>query len=108
MFADSDFYTNEYHGKLSGFELEKSLRRANAYIGALILYIPDDIPETVKYAVCEIADIYAADEQNGEIVSENNDGYSVTYNKSRATENKACDIAMLYLTNTGLLNRKIH
>lgn len=105
MFADSDFYTNEYHGKLSGFELEKSLRRANAYIGTLILCVPPDIPNAVKYAVCEIADIYADEERRNNVVSENNDGYSVTYDKSVSLDSKIYETAVLYLAKTGLLYR---
>lgn len=105
MFADCDFYTNVYHGNLSGFELEKSLRRANAYIDTLILCIPSDIPDAVKYAVCEIADIYAAEERHSGIASENNDGYSVTYDRSRSVDTQVYDIAAVYLAKTGLLYR---
>lgn len=105
MFADIDFYTNNYHGSLNGAELERSLRRANAYIGTLMLRTPSHVPDEVKYAVCEIADMYNTEELRDGISSENNDGYSVTYDKSRTAENKAYDIAVLYLASTGLLYR---
>ena len=104
-YADTAFYTDVYHGSLSGAELERSLRRANAYIGALMLRSPFPIPDEVKYAVCEIADMYNTEDSRSGIVSENNDGYSVTYDKSLTAESKAYNIAVLYLANTGLLYR---
>ena len=103
-YADTAFYADVYHGSLNGAELERSLRRANAYIGALMLRSPSPVPDEVKYAVCEIADMYNTEDSRSGIVSENNDGYSVTYDNSRAAENKAYDIAVLYLANTGLLS----
>lgn len=107
MFADNEFYTSIYHGDLSGKELERNLRRANAYMSTLILRVPTVIPDEVKFAVCEIADIFGADEKHSGILSENNDGYSVTYDSNRSAELKAYDTAVLYLANTGLLNRGI-
>lgn len=104
-YADTAFYTDVYHGRLNGTELEKSLRRANAYIGTLMLRSPSSIPDEVKFAVCEIADIYNTEETRDGITSENNDGYSVSYDKSRSIENKVYDIAVLYLADTGLLYR---
>ena len=104
-YADTAFYADVYHGSLNGAELERSLRRANAYIGTLMLRTPSTVPNEVKYAVCEIADMYNKEELRAGISSENNDGYSVTYDKSRTAENKAYDIAVLYLANTGLLYR---
>lgn len=104
-YADTAFYADVYHGSLNGAELERSLRRANAYIGALMLRSPSPVPDEVKYAVCEIADMYNTEDSRSGIVSENNDGYSVTYDNNRTAENKAYDIAVLYLANTGLLYR---
>ncbi|MBQ8825633.1 MAG: hypothetical protein IJ007_00890 [Oscillospiraceae bacterium] len=105
MYADTDFYTNTYHGKLTGTELEKALRRADYYIGTLILCPPDTVPDCVKYAVCEIADLYAIESSRDGISSESNDGYSVSYDKSKTFESKAFDIAYTYLSGTGLLFR---
>ena len=51
-YADTAFYADVYHGSLNGAELERSLRRANAYIGALMLRSPSPVPDEVKYAVC--------------------------------------------------------
>lgn len=87
-YTDFDFYQNNYNGTL--INTEKSFisleLKASAYIdmitsGKIDFSISDDTQkEKIQSAVCAVCDILAGFPEDN-IISENNDGYSVTYNK---------------------------
>ena len=59
--------------------------------------------EQAKCAVCEMAEIIHADDKRGGKTSENNDGYSVSFDTSRPLSSLLYDVVKVYLGNTGLL-----
>lgn len=63
-----------------------------------------DWPEKAKTALCEMCDCaYKYDQRDG-ITSENNDGYSVSFDVSRSVDSMLYRIAEVYLVNTGLMD----
>ena len=57
-----------------------------------------------KTALCEMCDCaYKYDQREG-ITSENNDGYSVSFDVSRSVDSMLYKIAEVYLVNTGLMD----
>ena len=61
-------------------------------------------PEQAKTALCEMCECaYKYEKQDGK-TSENNDGYSVTFDRSRSQDETLCAIATVYLSNTGLMD----
>ena len=59
----------------------------------------------IQQCICEIAEALYVEETVGNIKSENNDGYSVTYVDDETTKDKIKRICERYLANTGLLYR---
>ena len=108
IYADYDYYLNEYSGNaVAGADFVRLSRQASAYLDGLTCgkirgtWVDDS---RVKDACCALADILHAQEQGGEVASESNDGASVTYVTSGKTaQNRMCDAAVMYLSNTGLL-----
>lgn len=64
------------------------------------------LEECVKICICEIAELLYKMEMQGKIKSENNDGYSVTYQEGD-TKNALTDIAKRYLSGTDYLYRGV-
>ena len=63
-----------------------------------------DWPAQAKTALCEMCEYaYRYEERDGK-ASENNDGYSVSYDMSKSLDSKLYGIAEVYLINTGLLS----
>ena len=61
-------------------------------------------PEQAKTALCEMCECaYQYEKQDGK-TSENNDGYSVTYDRSKSRDETLHAIANVYLSNTGLMD----
>ena len=61
-------------------------------------------PTKAKTALCEMCDCaYKYDQRDG-ITSENNDGYSVSFDVSRSVDSMLYRIAEVYLVNTGLMD----
>lgn len=109
MYADFEFYAIEYDPN-TGFtkeDINTYLVRANMYLEELFLRPPKEIDNKIKYAACEIADMYYENAMYSNISSENNDGYSVSIDKRYSVNRKAYFIACRYLANTGLLYRGI-
>lgn len=118
LYADYEYYTSTYKGKLGKEEFEKSIMKASAYVRRITFGRADDNMEMeeVKLAACSVCDLIANDEKvrskhSGRVVtSENTDGYSVSYesggNGGTADEllsRKISDTLELYLMPTGLL-----
>ncbi|MBQ7975402.1 MAG: hypothetical protein IJ300_06920 [Clostridia bacterium] len=106
--ADFDYYVSEYGGTMldSGSFNQLSLR-ASALVNAYTFgRAAESSLDDVKAAVCAVAEVIHRHEQNSNIKSENNDGYSVTYCEP---ENKLDDdiynTVMTYLQHTKLTRR---
>lgn len=107
VYADYDYYLNEYSGNaVAEADFTRLSRQASAYLDSLTCgkirgtWVDDS---RVKDACCALADILHAQEQ-GEVASESNDGTSVTYVTSGKTaQNRMYDAAVMHLSNTGLL-----
>lgn len=123
-YVDYQFYVNKYAGKLSSEDFRCVLIKASAYVRRITLGRADSHmeDEEVKLATCAVCDVFSADEkrrnthQGQNIVSENNDGYSVSFVQEQNTgetseelvNRKAYKAAELFLLPTGLLNRRVN
>lgn len=118
LYADFDYYSNTYYDALQEIPIPNTqrtvyLRKASSYLDSIFVHSKpqEPYPEAVKNACCEIADCFYTCEQKEGIASENNDGYSVSYNannfEAKMTLHKAYAIALRYLGSTGLLYRGI-
>ena len=105
MYATYDYYKEEYGGeKLSEKEFNRYARRASWYLDALCGgKIPKEVPEAVIDACCAISEIYSATDTQASVISENTDGYVITYREESHVEKLACKAAYDYLFSTGLL-----
>lgn len=120
-YADYEFYTERLNGVAEPDVFASEVLEASFFIQSLTMGKSDKCqPEALKYAVCKITDMFIQEKAKkskgtGEIKSENTDGYSVTYavEQSDGTifeemlNHKALIIAKKYLSNTGLLSRKV-
>lgn len=112
IYADYDYYVNNYGGNaIAEMDFTRLSRQASAYLDMLTLdKITDDWKkdDRVKYACCAAAEVYARQEQGGEVASETNHNVSKTYVTSgKSVDKQLYDAAALYLANTGLLYRGI-
>lgn len=108
VYADYDYYLNEYSGNaVAEADFARLSRQASAYLDSLTCgkirgtWVDDS---RVKDACCAVAEVMYKQEQGGEVASESNDGTSVTYVTSgKSAEQEMYYFAALYLSNTGLL-----
>ena len=113
MYADFDYYSKEYYDLLTepvipNVDRIRYLKRSSAMLKNLFCREPD-IPysESLKTACCEVADLLYKTDLTANIASESNDGYSVSYkaDSETAVQNKVCEIASIYLGDSGILYR---
>ncbi len=118
LYTTYAYYISTYRGNLTEEEFEKSIVQATAYVRRITFGRAEQNMELdeVKLATCAICDLLANDEKarsqhsGRTVVSENTDGYSVTY-ESGGNGDTADDLlnrkiyktAELYLESTGLL-----
>lgn len=122
MYADFYFYTTVYGGTLISAEAFPALERQAALHVDLLtfnrLHQGWTVTESVKMAVCAVADVIKTNAKVQEkllsamgLKSENNDGYSVTFQDSAnikaAMQFAMTDAAYPYLIHTGLMDRSI-
>lgn len=108
VYADYDYYLNEYSGNaVAEADFARLSRQASAYLDSLTYgkirgpWVDDS---RVKDACCAVAEVMYKQEQGGEVASESNDGTSVTYVTSgKSAEQEMYYFVVLYLSNTGLL-----
>lgn len=118
LYASYAYYISTYRGNMTEEEFEKSIVSATAHIRRITFGRADQNMELgeVKLATCAICDLLANDEKarsqhsGRAVVSENTDGYSVTYESGRDGDTaddllnrKIYRSAELYLEPTGLL-----
>lgn len=118
LYTTYAYYISTYRGNLTEEEFEKSIVQATAYVRRITFGRAEQNMELdeVKLATCAICDLLANDEKarsqhsGRTVVSENTDGYSVTYESGRNGDTaddlltrKIYKAAELYLEPSGLL-----
>lgn len=106
--ADFDYYVSEYGGTMLDSDSFNQLSlRASALVNAYTFgRATESSLEAVKAAVCAVAEVIHRHEQYGNIKSENNDGYSVTYGEhEHKLEDDIYAAVMAHLQVTGLTRR---
>lgn len=118
LYASYAYYISAYRGNMTEEEFEKSIVPATAHVRRITFGRADQNMglDEVKLATCAICDLLANDEKarsqhsGRTVVSENTDGYSVTYESGRDGDTaddlltrKIYKAAELYLEPTGLL-----
>lgn len=119
VYADYAFYKDTYKGKLSEEKFNTLVIQASQYIRYATMERSDSYEgDELKYAVCEVTEIYGQFESNtnGRIVQgESNDGYSITYAAEGASgelseqvrDRKSYQALKKWIAWTGLLSRKV-
>lgn len=97
MNIDFEFYLEEYSGSLIKSEEEflSYASKAEYYIKEITFGNVEEFDYEVCLAVCAVADVLKND--SGNIVSEHNDGYIVTYKKDKTLLAEVYSAASLYL-----------
>lgn len=118
LYASYAYYISTYRGNLTEEEFEKFIVPATAHVRRVTFGRADQNMELdeVKLATCAICDLLVNDEKarsqhsGRAVVSENTDGYSVTYESGRDGDTaddllnrKIYRSAELYIEPTGLL-----
>lgn len=118
LYANYTYYLSKYRGDLTEEEFERSIIPATAHVRRITFGRADQNMglDEVKLATCAICDLLANDEKarsqhsGRTVVSENTDGYSVTYESGRDGDTaddlltrKIYKAAELYLEPSGLL-----
>lgn len=114
--ADYVFYQEVYHGTMSENDFSRLIFRASIYVRRLIFgrdqaCLPSTMEDRVRMAQCAVVDAMLKNEQGGGIVSETNDGVSVTYaaSKSTATDGQRLyQAAAEFLADTGLMFQGVY
>ena len=113
IYADFSYYRDTYCGEMAEGDFKRLSRSASAYLDSVtfdrIAAVTDEkILEKVREACCAVVDMLLQKEQRDGIASETNDGISVTYTTEGSTdEQRLYRVAVLYLSNTGLLYRGV-
>lgn len=104
MNIDYDYYSNIYRGSIiPSEEFVKHICKAEYYVDSLIFgRNPEEHTESVKLAVCNVAELFYIDESRQGISAENVDGYSVSYSGGDV-EKSAYDAVLVYLADSGLM-----
>lgn len=114
--VDYKFYKEKYRGQMKEDCFEKNILLASQYLRYVTAGRADTYEGMeLKYAACEVADIYQDMQSGQRKQSENNDGYSVTFVTEGETgetaeqlrDRKAYQATRKWLLFTGLLSRKV-
>ena len=112
--VDYNFYREVYHGSIAS---DKNFDNAELEAEAFVDMITfgrvgklDEIPDSVRFAICSIADVVvkSIESKKNDLLSESNDGYSITYASAAKSAECAQEMHMKarqWLSNTGLLYR---
>lgn len=108
---DYQFYLYTFLGKMSEDDFDRLIFRASVYVRRMTFgrgeAVADPrIQKLIGLAQCAVADAMLLNENGGGVVSETNDGVSVTYAASKSTQTDAQRLyqaAALYLVDTGLM-----
>lgn len=96
-------YANDAKIPLESFNLweKRAVAELNRFTARDITENPED---DVKMCICEVAEFLYEKAKTSGIVSENNDGYSVRFEKGNLSEG-IYEIAVKWLSKSGLLYR---
>lgn len=104
------FYTDSYGGRRISIDnwerLEmKAEQRLNGFTRGRcsVDWSGKTWENSAKCAVCEMAELLLTNEKTAGKASENNDGYSVSFDTTESIDSRLYKIARVYLCNTGLL-----
>lgn len=106
LHVDYKFYADTYGGLLiKEFSFKPLAAKVEARLDRYTFgRLGESWPIEAKTAVCEMMEcLYNHEKQDGKI-SENNDGYSVTFDSSKNIDSTMYKIAEIYLANTGLMD----
>ena len=110
MNVQYSFYTDKYGGNKIPFDdwqriAQKAERRLNGYTFDRCSgdWEEEEWGNLAKCAVCEMSEIIYADEKRNGKISENTDGYSVSYDAEKSLWSTLYDVVRVYLEGTGLL-----
>lgn len=110
MKVDYAFYEKSYGGKkIPEADWNRLSQKAEQRLNAFTFgrceedWTGEPWCNSAKCAVCEMAELLFADEKRGGKASENNDGYSVSFDTSKSLNGLLYDVARTHLGNTGLL-----
>lgn len=107
-FVDFNYYRDEFLGTLIPIkEFYHIESKATVYVNYVLLGNMKDTDE-FKNAVCAVCELIYNESKRGGIKSENNDGYSVTFEEIGDFYDRVIDVVKVYLSNTGLLYRGIY
>lgn len=106
MVVEYDFYIGKYGGGVIPETAWKRLvRKADVRLKSFTFErLGEVLPENAQFALCEMAECIYADENRSGKTSENNDGYSVSYETSQTITDCLYKIALSYLLHTGLMD----
>lgn len=113
MYSDFNFYTEKYGGKKIKNEVDfkRLAEKSSVFIDMQTMgrlktaSLSEDVLNKVKLCECELTDSFSVCERSTGLVSENNDGYSVTFEKGASTDVHNRKIVAYYLWDTGFLYR---
>lgn len=99
-----DYYSNVYSGNLIPEEFfAKYIKKAEHYVTGLIFgRDAGEYEESVKLAICSVAELMYIEGSRLGISNENSDGYSVSYNDKNVMEN-IYEAVCVYLADSGLM-----
>lgn len=109
VYASYEYYAGVYGGTMAVADFVRLARAASAQIDALTFgraarVTDEGALDKLRDACCAVADLLRAEEQGGEVLSAENDGYRETYAASgKSFAQRRCDAVTMYLANTGLL-----
>lgn len=100
MLPNYTFYTDVYYGnQITEADFPRLVSRASAYLtdACNASFVPE---ETIKKALCAVAEAWQANEQGGDIVSQSVGSWSKSYaqKKVKTDEQRLNDAAKLYLS----------
>lgn len=123
IYADYQFYEDNYHGLQKESEFGHAVVQASQYIRYVTLGKSDNYAgDELKYATCVLVDAYISAykmagglNSSGQKRSEITDGYSVSYttqikdgeSAEELFKRKAYPLVVQWLMPTGLLSRKV-
>lgn len=113
--VDLEYYVENFGGKkIPEDSFPEKIREAESIVnfitfGRIHGYVlsPEDL-ECAKMAICAVADSIWENKKRDGVVSENTDGYSVTYSQESGYKEAAADAARAYLIDTTLLERRVN
>lgn len=110
-YADYEYYTKTYLGRLPQDDFVSLARQASAYLDMVTFGRAARSPDLIQLrdACCAVTEELHRQAQGGEVVSATNDGYTETYAASgKSPAARLYAAAALHLAMTGLMYQGVH